>query len=274
MTKTIHPAFSGSILEGVARILGHTTEGLTGNEIERFLIESKLIDIDPTNTKWKRIYNSFVDFQNRRQTSINILTFIVKSMSLARYVGESAKFELMRNELNQRLCFAGIEINESGKFKRTDVATTLSEAEQRANRLIHKLQSRNTHELIFIYCKAELLTDNYFHTVFESTKSIAETIRQKTGLSEYGSELIDKAFGIKSPFIRINDLDSETKESEHKGFANLIKGLFGMFRNTTSHSPKIIWDINEEDALDMLSTVSMIHRRLESATPIDNNKLN
>jgi len=63
--------------------------------------------------------------------------------------------------------------------------------------------------------------------------------------------------------IKINDLSSETKESEHKGFANLIKGVFGMFRNTAAHSPKIIWEINEHDALDILLTISLIHRKLE-----------
>jgi hypothetical protein len=35
-----------------------------------------------------------------------------------------------------------------------------------------------------------------------------------------------------------------------------------MFRNTTAHAPKIIWEINENDALDILSTISLIHRRL------------
>lgn len=44
----------------------------------------------------------------------------------------------------------------------------------------------------------------------------------------------------------------------------MIKGLFGMFKNTASHSLQIVWDINEDDALDMLSTVSMIHRRFEN----------
>lgn len=27
-----------------------------------------------------------------------------------------------------------------------------------------------------------------------------------------------------------------------------------MFRNTTAHAPKIIWEINESDALDIMST--------------------
>jgi len=41
--------------------------------------------------------------------------------------------------------------------------------------------------------------------------------------------------------------------------------LFGTFRNTTAHAPKIKWSIEDQDALDILSMVSLIHRRLDNA---------
>lgn len=44
---------------------------------------------------------------------------------------------------------------------------------------------------------------------------------------------------------------------------HLLKGIFGTFRNTTAHAPKITWNIDEQDALDILSTVSLIHRKLD-----------
>jgi uncharacterized protein (TIGR02391 family) len=59
-------------------------------------------------------------------------------------------------------------------------------------------------------------------------------------------------FSIKSPILVFEE--------------NLLKGLFGTFRNTTGHAPKITWDIEEIDALDILSKVSLIHRRLDKAT--------
>jgi len=46
---------------------------------------------------------------------------------------------------------------------------------------------------------------------------------------------------------------------------NLLKGLFGTFRNTTAHAPKITWEIEEQDALDILSLISLVHRRLDNA---------
>ena len=56
---------------------------------------------------------------------------------------------------------------------------------------------------------------------------------------------------------------TESEESEHKGLTNLIKGVFGMFRNTTVHAPRITWTINEQDALNCLTLVSLIHRTLD-----------
>ena len=264
MSKQILPPINGSVLEGISKVLGDTSNGLTGTEIGKFLQEVNIPDIDSTNTKWKRLYNAFVTFQNRQQLSNNILTFINKSLNPARFIGRNEQFEDTRFELNKRLSFIGLELTDKGQFRKITESKTISEAEQKANRLKSKLEQRNAHDLIFTFCRAELLAENYFHTVFEAAKSIAESIRQKTGLSEDGSELIDKAFSIRNPLIKINSLSNETEESEHKGFANLIKGVFGMFRNTTAHSPKIIWNINEEDALDILSTISLIHRKLEN----------
>src|SRR5205823_266247 len=97
------------------------------------------------------------------------------------------------------------------------------------------------------------------------TKSVADKIRTLTGLTDDGAELIDLSFSIKSHIVLINELKNETEESEHKRFANLLKGYFGMFRNTTAHIPKIKWEVNEQDALDIMSMASLFHRRLDNA---------
>jgi hypothetical protein len=43
--------------------------------------------------------------------------------------------------------------------------------------------------------------------------------------------------------------------------------LSGVFRNTIAHEPKVSWPISEQDALDLLSLVSYMHRRLDKAIP-------
>ena len=63
----------------------------------------------------------------------------------------------------------------------------------------------------------------------------------------------------------MNRLESRTDQSEHDGYANMPRGFFGAFRNTTTHRPKVAWPIGDLDALDMMSTASLLHRRLDQA---------
>ena len=48
---------------------------------------------------------------------------------------------------------------------------------------------------------------------------------------------------------------------------NLFIGMFGTFRNVTAHGPKITWNITEQDALDLLTLISLLHRRLDATVP-------
>jgi len=176
------------------------------------------------------------------------------------------RYEFLRGEINKKLCFIGLFLNDSGVFNPVEKAQNISQAKLRVNRFRSILEARNAHKAIFNYCNSELISENYFHSVFEAVKSIAEEVRKISELTSDGGELIDRAFLGSSPILKINAYQTETEISEQKGFANLIKGIFGMFRNTTAHSPKIIWSISEEDALDIMSTISLIHRRLETAS--------
>ena len=264
MTNTIRrPVFDAAVIEAICRTIAETNDGLTGTEIGSMLIQCSIKDIDPQNTKWKRLYHAFVEWQNTNQCSNHILTFIQTALSPVRYVGKEELFHSRMHEINKRLSFIGLELNERGKYQQVDKATTISEAEQRASRFKYKLETRNVHEIIFEYCKPELLNENYFHSVFEAVKSIADRIRKMTGLYADGAELIDTTFATKNPLIKINLLQNDTDRSEHLGLMNLIKGLFGLIRNPTAHTPKIMFPIGEEEALELMNLISYIHKRLD-----------
>ncbi|MGH8605473.1 MAG: TIGR02391 family protein [Gammaproteobacteria bacterium] len=176
-------------------------------------------------------------------------------------------YEDTRSKLNRVLAFSGYQLGQNGKLSEVSKAQTITQAAARASRLRESLLVRRVHADILLYCKEELLVDNYFHVVFEATKSVAEKIRQLTGLTTDGSDLVDQAFAFKNgvPYLALNSLQTESEQSEQKGFMNMLKGLFGTFRNTTAHAPKITWRIDEQDALDVLSLVSLLHRRLDAA---------
>ena len=116
-------------------------------------------------------------------------------------------------------------------FHRVSRAETITDAETRAHRLRSLLIQRNVHLDVLEFCRAELLADNYFHGVLEACKSVAAKIRDTTGLTGDGAPLVNEALCGANPRIRINPYSSDSEKSEQRGFANLLIGLFGMFRN-------------------------------------------
>ena len=257
--------FAADELEAIAKALGDTSEGLTGSEIQHILQLAKLRDVDPVATKWKRIHNAFIDYQNRKQSRASILAFIRKAMKPTRYRDKQEHFETMRHNLNGALSFCGLSVEEDGALVPVKKAKTLTEAEQRADALRASLKRRDVHPDVLKFCKAELLTENFFHAVLEATKGVAEKIREKTGLTDDGATLADRALGGSPPILAINPLRTESERSEQRGFLNLVKGIFGMFRNPTAHEAKINWNMIRADAEDLLSTLSLIHRRLDAS---------
>jgi uncharacterized protein (TIGR02391 family) len=253
--------FTRAQIESVSKIIG---DQVTGSIITGLLGDLKLVDDDTTGTKWKRIFNALVTHQNKHQVGNMTVMFIRRALEPARYVGKSEEFHSILESINQIISFNGIEYREDGKLHRVKPAETLSEAESRAVKFREELVRRNVHPQILEYCKAELVEDNYFHAVLEATKGIATYIRKITSLESDGASLIDEAFSVSSPLIRINDLSTESKKSEQKGFINLAKGLFGTFRNPTAHAARIEWNMSKDDALDLFVLASYIIRRIDN----------
>lgn len=262
------PEFQRNVLEKTCAILGDTDKGLTGTKIRKFLFQLGIDDPTPNITKRNRLFEALSQRQKQDHCGNLVAAFIQAVMDPVLHTGARDYFDQQRSELNAVLAFAGYELGEDGKLRLVIPVRTLAEAEQRAGRLRAELQRRNVHPDVMTFCRAELLQDNYFHAVFEATKSVAEKIRTKTGLNGDGSTLIDQAFGLGGvgmPFLAFNTLQTDTEKSEHSGLMNLMKGIFGAFRNVTAHAPKIHWTITEQDALDLLSIASLLHRRLDTA---------
>ena len=115
------------------------------------------------------------------------------------------------------------------------------------------------------FCQEELLDDNYFHAVLEAVKSVADKLRSRTGLADDGASLVDHAFAGDPPMLAINPLETEPEKGEQRGFANLVKGTFGMFSSPVAHAAHIHWPVGKDDAEDLLSLVSLIHHRIDAA---------
>ena len=261
--------FTASQLEAIADALGETSEGLTGSEIAYLLSACQILDETPGLTKRIRLYNAFAASQNKNQNRLSILAFIRKAMKPERYVREPNRFEPMRENLNRSLAFAGLAVDAAGTLTNVAIAKTLPEAAKRAQELRDDLSARGVHPDILVFCKAELVADNYFHAVLEATKSIANKLRKKAGRTEDGAGLVDIVLGGDRPILAINSLKTASERDEQRGFVNLVKGTFGMFRNTTAHEARVLWTMDKADAEDLLSLASLIHRRLDASRKVE-----
>lgn len=262
-----HKPFGSADIEALCKVLAETDTGLTGSEIGEILAQIGVIDTDPTMTKWIRLYNALSENQNKRQDGNRVLSFIAKALHPIRYINKSEQYELMLRGVNTVLAFHGLNFRDDGKFHTIKPVSTLAEAEKRAQNLKTSVFDRNLHKDLLRFCRAELLQDNYFHAVLEATKSVASKVRSLTELNSDGAKLIDEAFGGTSPILKINAHKTDTDKSEQKGFVNLAKGLFGTFRNPTAHAPKIEWDLEEQDALDLFTLASYVLRRIDNCHP-------
>jgi hypothetical protein len=184
---TAIPSLPEQHIQAICSVLTDTSEGLTGSEIGRLLSQCSIEDPNPDGTKRYRLFEALSKRQREDRCANNIFNFIQIAFDPVRFVNNTSKFEQLRSDLNRVLLFSGYEVGKDGWIRRVSQVHTLSEAEQRAGRLRSTLQSRSIHPDVLLFCRAELLQDNYFHAVLEATKSAAEKIRQKTGLRSDGS---------------------------------------------------------------------------------------
>lgn len=107
------------------------------------------------------------------------------------------------------------------------------------------------------------MSEDYFHALFEASKGLAQRIRELSDVYLDGTKLVDKVFSEKKPILAFNSLQTETEKSEHRGFADLLKGCFAAVRNPGAHEPRILWK-GEDDAADYLTLISLLHRKLDA----------
>jgi uncharacterized protein (TIGR02391 family) len=245
--------FNSQQLDAACKVLADTSRGLTGTQIERLLQEIRVEDVSPGMTKWKRLVNALAAVQNKHQVGNHLIMFINRAMDPVSYAREKEAFDWRRAELNVVLAFSGFHVREDGKVCRAAKETTLAGARARAGRLQAALESRNVHPEVMKYCRAELLEENSFHAVLEATKGVAQRIRD---------------ISSKAPILTLGALETETEKSEQRGFAHLLLGLFGAIRNPVAHAPKISWPMSEPDALDIMTFISFLHRKLDGAVKV------
>ena len=154
-------------------------------------------------------------------------------------------YDKVKCEVNKQLAFEGFSINEANQLLSVEKASKISDVQVKVDDLKSRLKAQGAHTLVFSYCKAELLANNYFLAVLESSKGLVKRIQDLAGVTYDGQNLMEKVFCDNDPILIINNFQSKSEKDEHRGFRNLLIGIVAMFRNHASHELKVEWNNNK-----------------------------
>jgi len=259
----VYPNIADAELTGICQALADTNYGFTGSVLGRLLSTCAIKDCDPNLTKYKRLYNALLTQIKKDNSSMCVFKFIHEAMKPARNLNDIENHEKRKLKLNEILLTIGLMVNEKGEIIEVKKAETISEVQTRTLSLRRKLSNYGAHPYVIKCCRDELLKENYFHAVQEAAKSIADRVRELSGLKNDGCALFDSVFSIKSPILAMNSLQTASEQNQQNGLRELINGAYHMYRNVTAHELKIRWDIQEEDAISALNVISVIHLYLD-----------
>lgn len=261
--KTKATAFSATELKSLALILAEST---SHRDLNGLLAEAGLTEQSSGGPRWQRIYNALAHKQIQTGTGNYGMKLISVFLNPRKFIKQQDRHAELLEEVNQLLAFRGLQFTEQAEFRRVKEARSIKEACARADELRHLLQERNVHKDVLVCCRPELVDGNYFHAVLEASKSVSKKLTSISRIEGDGAEIARKTLSLGksgTPIIALNSLGTPSEKSEQTGFMNLLIGLFGLFRNPTAHELREEWPITQEDALDMLTMVSYIHRRLD-----------
>lgn len=265
--KTI-PVFDMQFTQAVCDVLAQTgTPGLTGSELLAALDAVNIAGLDDGPNKRTQLRSTLHNAQVRRRSGGTLVAFVNAAMNPALYVRDPIRWEQLRDQINAPMSMYGFCVNDDGKFAKGGQSATFREAATLASELVTELRRRGCHEVVLAYCTDELIRRSEFHAVSEAAKSIPDRLRRHTGLGTDGADLYSQVFATKSgtPLVRINAFADASDISEHRGFANLLTGIHGHYRNPRAHRPRLGSLEDHSDLYDAFAMFSYVHRRLDDA---------
>lgn len=268
-------------LKAVCDILAHTSEGFTKNELSQLLGQCHIAVVDDGSSsngytytiglnKRDWLYNCLATEINTHKSFDRIYKFIEMALKPIAHTNTAKRdrYEYLLEEINKVLLLTGLEITRSGVLQEAEKAQTLDEVDRRVNSLRKQLYNRAIHHEVEKYCIKDYLRKDYYDTIFEASKGLAERVRSITGLTTDGGTLFQTAFSQKNPYLFFNALKTDSEISEFIGLKELLEAIFHLVRNTTAHTPKINWKTDEMKALDVLTLISFAHKYLDECHPV------
>lgn len=245
---------------------------LSDGEIGAILIGSGLEDVYPNSNRHNRMLNAFTNQQDRDNNANVLSTFLRRTGEyLDKRKGDDAVNQF-REKINLILTYVGFELDENCNFSPVDNSRPMyatKHAEERAENLNRGVKARHLHPDILLSTRPEYMEDRgrgYHRCVLEANNMLREKLKAKAGINIDGPTIAEHAFAFSSqqkPRLIFNEFASEGDYAEQFTLMCMLKALFLMFQDEQTKTYRPHWYISFEDALDMLSLISMFHRKID-----------
>jgi uncharacterized protein (TIGR02391 family) len=120
---------------------------------------------------------------------------------------------------------------------------------------------QNYHEKIASVSRSIFVSGHYSQAIFEACKSLNNSVKEQSKLSDDGASLMTKAFSPNNPVLKINNLSNKSEKDEQQGFMHLYQGAILGIRNPFAHEPASPIDLTV--ALEYLGFLSLLFRKLD-----------
>ena len=137
------------------------------------------------------------------------------------------------------------------------------------NRLFDGMQF---HPRVIAASKSLFETGHYALAIFEAFKAVNNFVKQKTGLSLDGKDLMAKVFRKEEPIIKLNELKTRTEQDEQEGYKFLFMGAMVGIRNPKAHDNIVQTDPYR--TLEYLGFASLLMKRIEEGRVAESHKTN
>lgn len=252
-------------IELISKVL---CEEITGSQISKMLDILHLPIGNTVQTKWRRLSEILISACNQQKSLRPLFDSIEYVCLPSKYLDSPNEWSNLIRNINKILIFKGFEINDSGKVIKTQKVTSFKAAQLRLNSLNGRLADLDIHPLVLKYCTAELLDENYFHSILEASKGIFYRIREMSGSTLDSGKLIEACFNKNNPIIIINNnkLQSDDEVSAYQGLKHLLLSISQLYRNTNAHSAKLYNPNDLNDAVIALTIMSLAHNLLDNCS--------
>ncbi len=252
--------FKLSALEALAKIIG---DRYTGTEISEFFRKVGFPNIvHDGGTKWRFVYASLENLQNQKYGSINIVNAIQQLCDPQEYFSIPDQHAAICRQVTQILSFSELMVGEDGKVRKLgEKATSLSKPIPENAKIF---DGRQFHPTIICHARKLFVEGNYFHAIFECCKVYDKEVQNRSRMSGYGSRLMEEALSL-SGTLKLNTQRNRTEVNEQEGVMHLSVGLMRAIRNPQAHEPALDWPIDREEALDLLSFLNFLFRKIDKA---------